>query len=92
MSATGEIPGLVGYTLAPNPAAGQSTLTLFLERALPVGLQLTDLTGRVIYSYPTVETAELKQHIDLSGLVPGVYVLIVSADGQRKCLTLVVGD
>ena len=92
MSATGEIPGLVGYTLAPNPAAGQSTLTLFLERALPVGLQLTDLTGRVIYSYPTVETADLKQHIDLSGLVPGVYVLIVSADGQRKCLTLVVGD
>lgn len=92
MSATGEIPGLVGYTLAPNPAAGQSTLTLFLERALPVGLQLTDLTGRVIYSYPTVETVELKQHIDLSGLVPGVYVLIVSADGQRKCLTLVVGD
>lgn len=92
MSATGEIPGLVGYTLAPNPAAGQSTLTLFLERALPVSLQLTDLTGRVIYSYPTVETAELKQHIDLSGLVPGVYVLIVSADGQRKCLTLVVGD
>jgi hypothetical protein len=92
MSATGDIPGLVACTLAPNPAAGQSTLTILLERTVPVGLQLTDLTGRVIRSYPTVETAELKQHIDISGLVSGVYILVVTADGRRRCLTLAVGN
>jgi hypothetical protein len=92
ISATGEIPGLVECSLAPNPAAGKSTLTLLFERAIPVGLQLTDGTGRILRSYPAVETAELRQHIDLTGLVPGVYMLIVSADGQRKSLALVVGD
>ncbi|MEO0008543.1 MAG: hypothetical protein RJA20_2739, partial [Bacteroidota bacterium] len=92
ISATGEIPGLVECSLSPNPAAGKSTLTLLFERAIPVGLQLTDGTGRILRSYPAVETAELRQHIDLTGLVPGVYMLIVSADGQRKSLALVVGD
>jgi len=92
MSATGEIPGLVNCTLAPNPAAGESTLTLSLERVMPVGLQLTDGTGRIIRSYPAVETAEVGQRIDLTGLVPGVYMLIISADGLRKSLPLIVGD
>lgn len=92
MSAAGEIPGLVDCTLAPNPAAGQSTLTLLLEKAVPVGLQLTDGTGRIIRRYPAVETAELRQHIDLSGLPPGMYMLVVYADGQRKCIALAVGD
>ena len=91
IAAAGEIAGLVECSLAPNPAVGKSTLTLLLERAVPVGLQLTDGTGRIVRSYPAVETAELRQHIDLSGLVPGVYILVISADGQKKSLVLAAG-
>lgn len=92
MSATNEIPGLITCELAPNPSAGRSTLTLQLEQVEPVEIQLFDGTGRMIHNYPTVETGMLRQHLDLTGLTPGAYTLVISVSGHRKRMSLIIGD
>lgn len=73
------------FKLFPNPSKGYFTLQLNLKEKTTMQIEITDLTGRVIYSnMPSIESPGKKDiKIDLKNIDNGVYFcnIITSAYG-----------
>jgi hypothetical protein len=63
-------------TLFPNPAHGVTVVQL--PTAIPVVLTLTDVLGRVVKTQQVASPALTSVPLDVSGLVPGAYLLRTS--------------
>ncbi len=71
-------------TLSPNPAHGLLTV----DGAAHSEVTITDMVGREVF-HTTVASAH--EGIDISGIVPGLYMAqVVMPDGGRKCVRLAV--
>lgn len=65
------------FTLAPNPTTGLLRMT-WNASAAPARYSLTDLQGRTLSGGPVMAGAS-RMELDLSGNVPGVYILMLTA-------------
>ncbi len=72
-------------TLYPNPTTGDATLELSLAQAQELSLQLTDVTGRIVYQVAAQQYEQGKNRISLPTLhfSSGVYICnILNQNGQ----------
>lgn len=76
--------------LSPNPTAGQAMLTLKLDNAMPVKVEIRDALGRLILDNPSTITKDLTLPIDLTNQAPGVYSVAVTVENQQLIRKLVV--
>ncbi|MGI4874140.1 MAG: T9SS type A sorting domain-containing protein [Janthinobacterium lividum] len=67
-----------GFRAYPNPSTGMLTLELPAQPTPGTSLQLLDLAGRVVRQLPVPAGRQL----ELLGLVPGAYTLLLTAPGQ----------
>jgi hypothetical protein len=74
--ATTSAAAALRLTLHPNPAHGVTLVQL--PTATPVVLTLTDVLGRVVKTQQVASLASTGVPLDLSGLVPGAYLLRTS--------------
>ncbi|MBJ6110663.1 T9SS type A sorting domain-containing protein [Hymenobacter sp. BT523] len=79
-----EAAAALALSVYPNPASASATV----ETASPTRLTLLDLTGRVVR---TLDGAQRRHALNLSGLAAGVYVVrAVGADGATAVQRLAV--
>lgn len=75
----------------PNPSNGTFTLTFETKKQHSMRLNVTDLTGRVIWSEDVLSfTGKYSRNFSNGGLAPGVYMLNVIIDGKTSTRKLVI--
>jgi len=66
----------------PNPTVDALQLELRLKEALPIEVQLLDLTGKVIWRRRLGQQLNVNERISLQDLPAGTYALRVNAEGK----------
>ncbi len=86
-----EIPGVL-VNAYPNPVASELTVEVTSEKANDYALELTDVSGRVVYSGQMNTTGGMKTTtVDVSTLSKGMYMLTVrSNDGFTNQIRIAV--
>lgn len=89
VNATTDLPGLRRLALSPNPTNGRFELSIELENALPVQVEILDVTGRLLTS-TALENVQVKTwQFDLSASPAGVYFCKIMAEGKVAVLKVV---
>lgn len=85
---------LARLSLAPNPAASATWLSVQVNESQPGRLSLKNIIGQTIFTFYEDELpAGVSRHpVDLSSLTPGVYVIHLELDGQSAFRRLVVTE
>jgi hypothetical protein len=64
----------------PNPAAGNTTLSVMMQQAADVQIRLIDVTGSVVYTDNARFNSGMNAwNIETSGLAAGTYLVSVSS-------------
>lgn len=73
-----------GFSIYPNPSAGQAKASLYLAHPAQVSLSVYDLTGRLISTpYQGIRQAgEMEVDINLSNYSSGLYTVRLEVNGQ----------
>ena len=81
-----------GYTIFPNPAAGEFSISWENQSPGTANLTLTDVAGRVVLSKElAINSIDGKTNLALNGLLPGVYsVSIVSTNTEFRTKLVIV--
>ena len=91
-SAVVEIEGLTSLTLHPNPNSGRATFVAAFDRVVDnVRLEVVNILGQSVWESSTTNTASLTEHIDVTFLPDGLYLVRLLVDGQvttRKMLKM----
>ena len=77
-----EITFATEVSVYPNPSTGFVTLTGNLRNRTNMVIRVSNMLGEMVYSRELKNAAALKESIDLSGLVPGVYTISLTADQE----------
>jgi hypothetical protein len=68
-------------SVAPNPATTHVDVKFLLRNAGSVSLELYDMLGRRVGEYhQIVPTGEQILHIDMNGLAPGAYTIVLRSE------------
>lgn len=89
---TGTAPGdALALSARPNPAVGNVRLSYELDDEAQVRLSLVDLLGRevAVVQDQTERAGPHRPEVDVSGLPAGVYVAVLTVDGERRASTTV---
>jgi hypothetical protein len=74
-----------------NPVRdGVARLRCRLDRAANVAVEIVDMLGRTVASFPghTAEAGEQMLDIDVAGLAGGDYLMVTTIDTERRALLL----
>ncbi|MGA1584099.1 MAG: T9SS type A sorting domain-containing protein, partial [Saprospiraceae bacterium] len=85
-------PSDLALRIYPNPFQGQFTLELDLEQPVPVSIELYSLTGgrvSTLLSGEQLPAGTQRLTIDGSRLPAGIYMLSVTANGERTARRVV---
>lgn len=72
-----SLEGVTSFNVYPNPANDFINISATMEKAMPLALELTDISGRVAYSLNLGKVSSLNQTIDIKNLAAGIYTLAV---------------
>ena len=78
------------FQLSPNPTKGLAMLSLKLHKSEAIRIEVYDMTGRMIWENPTLETDALNLSIDLSNQASGMYSVSVWIENQAFVRKLTV--
>lgn len=76
--------------VAPNPTKGQLNISLQLNQASEVQIEVVNAFGQVVNSFNTGNTNVVNQSVDLSAMPSGVYSLRVRMNQQTAVRRIVV--
>ncbi len=74
-------------SLFPNPAAAQVQVVLHPDFGSNATLECFDLQGRMLFSRPI----DGQLTLDVSGLKPGIYMMVAKSEGRSTAKRLVIG-
>jgi hypothetical protein len=82
---------VAGFTVFPNPTSKSATVSYMLKQSAPAVLQLTDVTGRVVWSFndEKAQAGENLVLVDLSTLPVGLYNLTINVGGSTTARKVV---
>lgn len=86
----GELDGVTGLNVYPNPASEVLFIELDLEQPATVGLFLTDVTGRVVASEQLNGNGTSVRHTLPLNVASGTYNLSIEVNGQRTTQRILV--
>lgn len=90
--AIGEIAGLSGLEVYPNPAQGKVTIAFNWAGAENIQLKITDLAGKAVWS-ETISTVGVQSHtVNMETFAAGMYLLhLQTSDGETTVKILKQG-
>ncbi|MFN3403923.1 MAG: T9SS type A sorting domain-containing protein [Cytophagaceae bacterium] len=76
----------------PNPAYGKINVSWTAENSANVTFNLTDLSGRKMMSLGsvTVNAGEQNHSFDISGILPGAYLLEIESEGRKGVKRVII--
>lgn len=86
INGTGEPEMLRQFAVFPNPARDYAVANIRLGNSARMQLSLADFTGRILRSWPPVESNGYTFSVDLEGLPAGVYTLLLQLDGGEAVI------
>lgn len=79
-----------GYSLYPNPATSRMNLIAAYNQTGPTSLEVYSVTGKRISSQSVSKNGSyLNQQLDVSGLLPGVYILKIITGNTMKSVNFI---
>lgn len=80
----------LGFALYPNPSTSETKVQFKLSKTLPVNIQVTDLTGRLITTVlnETLPADLYEYPINIS--TPGIYLINLVVNGKFHVRKLVI--
>ncbi|HQQ93481.1 MAG TPA: M43 family zinc metalloprotease [Bacteroidia bacterium] len=81
------------FTLYPNPSKSETSVGFSLNDAAQVSLQVSDISGRVLYSQPATQFTSGEHRITINAdqsLRSGIYFVELSVNGARMSKKLVI--
>ena len=84
-----DISTSVHYTLMPNPATDQCTVTIEMAESLPVELSIYSLIGQKVWSKDLGHIKSAAEVIDTHSLAGGVYIVKLKAGSQTYTTRLI---
>lgn len=83
MVSTASLDGVSSFYFGPNPTTGTIDLTLRMETAAAVGIEIEDVSGKRLMYMEEDAATTLQRTLDLSSYASGVYILrIITEKGQ----------
>ncbi|MCX7767836.1 MAG: carboxypeptidase regulatory-like domain-containing protein [Flavobacteriales bacterium] len=79
----------MAVTIGPNPTEGPLTLRFHEALRSTVELRINDLLGRPIWTRQVNASENLETTIDMSHLNPGLYQMIITAEGKESCFKVI---
>ncbi len=80
----------ISFDINPNPNNGIFELNIDMPESFPVGVQIFDGIGRLVYEHAFLaSTTIVREEIDVSKLSPGFYVVHLRAGDYHKSQKLV---
>lgn len=80
----------VALSVYPNPATDAARVTVSLDRAEPLRIEVFDLLGRRVATLHDGPAAAFEGEVDTRALPSGVYVISIRTDGEAVTQRLVV--
>ncbi|MCX6844443.1 MAG: hypothetical protein NTX53_19445, partial [candidate division WOR-3 bacterium] len=85
----------VGLRLGQNPVRGGSIdVRLWFDKPSDAGLDLYDVSGRLVRAFPAIRAASGYHdlHLPVGSLPPGAYVLRMTSPASTECVKVVLSD
>ena len=80
-----------GFSVVPNPNAGQFQVNVILSNPAVCNLTIHDIQGKAVYSEALNLNAQMHAlPLDLQNVSDGIYFLHLEADNQRFVQKLIV--
>lgn len=80
----------LGFALYPNPAASETKVQFKLSKTLPVTVQVTDLTGRLIQTVVDETLTSGLHELPVRIETPGIYLINLVVNGKFHARKLVI--
>jgi hypothetical protein len=93
-SAVNEIPGIEGFTIAPNPVGESKQINIGLtsEKSFKANVKIQNLAGQVmIREVRNFEAGSTNQTMDVRGLSQGMYILSIENESGVLNKKIIVG-
>jgi Secretion system C-terminal sorting domain len=93
-NAVNEIPGIEGFSIAPNPVgeSRQINISLTSEKAFKANIKIQNLAGQIMLrDVRNFESGSTNQIIDVKNLSQGVYILSIENESGVLNKKIVVG-
>jgi len=81
----------IDFCLAQIPANNFTHVYFDLNKDELINLELSDINGKIIWSFSKTELEDFNSNIDLSDLVPGIYFVTLKTELGRVSKKLVKG-
>ncbi len=85
-----EVSAIDELILSPNPTSGLATLSIEMNRAVDVDIQVFNVAGQIIQTASESQTTQLSQDFDLSNEASGMYFVRVMIEGQSHYERLIL--
>ncbi len=85
-----DIKGLQKFALLPNPASERVVLDLAFDQSVDLEVEISDATGRLIYSRHIGQTQGGQYELDLTNQAEGMYLVRLKVANQTRTQRLVL--
>ncbi|MCB9170246.1 MAG: T9SS type A sorting domain-containing protein [Flavobacteriales bacterium] len=87
-----ELADNASLTLAPNPSAGDVTISWELKQSSPIDLSILDLQGRMVWnrSFPNATNGSFTVDHDVAHLSPGIYMVRLEHENGSRTERMVI--
>ena len=84
--------GITSFSIIPNPAHEQVSFLFSLTKEEQVSIQLTDVSGKIVYERPrsVFSKGQYNHHLPLRDIPSGLYFCTFECGKSRKTTKLVI--
>ncbi len=87
---TKDIEGLQKFSILPNPARSQAVVDVAFDKTVALDIEVSDLTGRVVYSRHIGQTSGGRYELDLANQAEGMYLVRLKVEDQTRTQRLIL--
>ena len=87
---TKDIEGLQKFAILPNPARSQAVVDVTFDKTVALDIEVSDLTGRLVYSRHIGQTSGGQYELDLANQAEGMYLVRLKVEDQTRTQRLIL--
>ncbi len=87
---TKDIESLQKFAILPNPARSQAVVDVAFDKAVSLDIEVSNLTGRVVYSRHIGQTSGGQYELDLANQAEGMYLVRLKVEDQTHTQRLIL--
>ncbi len=85
-----DIEGLQKFAILPNPTRSQAVVDVTFHKTVALDIEVSDLTGRLVYSRHIGQTSGGQYELDLANQAEGMYLVRLKVEDQTRTQRLIL--